>query len=115
MSRQPTENVHTPEWSDDALIVRCHRCERHPGASYSDGSGVCEACAGAAWIVLATREATYSVETKLHRYRAPLSQDWSTKISRSPALVAVSEQEVRDDRNVDEIRDDPAAESEAES
>lgn len=44
-----------PEWIEDALVIRCARCFDQPGSTHKDGSGKCEACNGAAWIVLMTR------------------------------------------------------------
>ena len=51
-----SDYTYRPEWIENALTVRCAFCHDQPGARYPDGSGKCEACNGAAWITLATRE-----------------------------------------------------------
>lgn len=46
-----------PEWWGEVLVVRCAHCPETPGSQYDDGSGVCPACKGAAWVVLAKKPA----------------------------------------------------------
>jgi hypothetical protein len=47
-----------PRWIGNALVADCRICadRKRPGARYDDGSGVCGACGGATYIVLAERK-----------------------------------------------------------
>lgn len=44
-----------PVWIGDALVARCAKCAKKPGARYADGSGICHGCNGAGFHVLARR------------------------------------------------------------
>ena len=53
--RDSTVDIQPPFWTEDALVARCLQCWEHPGSGFNDGSGVCKACGGAGWHVLARR------------------------------------------------------------
>lgn len=64
-----SESEARPEWIDEALVVRCAACgwREFPGSRRTDGSGICQACAGATWIVLAVRDEARIAEFTVSR------------------------------------------------
>lgn len=41
------------EDGSELMVSRCLACYEHPGSTHGDGSGVCKACGGSGWHVLA--------------------------------------------------------------
>lgn len=51
-----SDALELPTWIDEALVAVCAKCShKAAGATSADGSGICPSCAGAGFIVLATR------------------------------------------------------------